>query len=356
LRLTSPRLAVVLGAFAAICVIVPAFADKPSSVLPHAESITVTALPIDFDAEHPDRKEFGKLIFRGGVSLFANSPSFGGYSALAIDPSGKTLLAISDAGTWLRATLDHDGRLLKGVSNAVIGPILGDDGKPLRDDAMRDSEGLTLIEGTPSGGVAYISFERNQRIMRYPFTADSFGPPKGQIQLPAEAKRLEANRGVEALAILRGDKLKGTLVALPERLATKAGDLQGWLIGGPTPGPITLRSIGGFDITDAAALPDGGILVLERRFRYSEGVKMRIRRIAADEIKRGGLIVGETLLEADDRFNIDNMEGIAAHQAAASGETIITLISDDNFSALQRTLILQFALPMAKPKLAEPER
>jgi hypothetical protein len=339
----------------AACVIVPAVADKPSGVLAHAEPVTVSALPLDFDAEHPERKEFGKLIYRGGVSLFANSPSFGGYSALAIDPSGKTLLAISDAGTWLRATLDHDGRVLKGVSNAVIGPILGDGGKPLHDDAKRDSEGLTLVDGTPSGGVAYVSFERNQRIMRYPFTADSFGPPKGQIQLPAEAKQLDANRGVEALAVLRDGKLKGTLVALPERLATKAGDLQGWLIGGPTPGGIALKRLEGFDITDAAALPDGGILVLERRFRYSEGIKMRIRRVSASEIKRGALIEGDVLLEATDSLNIDNMEGIAAHQAA-SGETIITLISDDNFSALQRTLILQFALPVAKPKLAEPER
>ena len=38
------------------------------------------------------------------------------------------------------------------------------------------------------------------------------------------------------------------------------------------------------------------------------------------------------------------MEGIAAHRAA-SGETILTLISDDNFSPLQRTLLMQFALP-----------
>jgi hypothetical protein len=59
--------------------------------------------------------------------------------------------------------------------------------------------------------------------------------------------------------------------------------------------------------------------VLERRFHYSEGVKMRIRRITAAELKRGSL---ETLLEADDNLNIDNMEGIAAHRAA-SGETIL---------------------------------
>jgi hypothetical protein len=47
------------------------------------------------------------------------------------------------------------------------------------------------------------------------------------------------------------------------------------------------------------------------------------------------------------------MEGIAAHRSA-SGETILTLISDDNFSALQRTLLMQFALTDGKPVLAEP--
>ena len=102
-------------------------------------------------------------------------------------------------------------------------------------------------------------------------------------------------------------------------------------------------------------LPGGGIVVLERRFRYSEGVKMRIRRIAEAELKRGTPIEGETLLEADENLNIDNMEGIAAHRSAA-GETILTLISDDNFSPLQRTLLLQFALADTVPALAGPPR
>ncbi|MGB0056060.1 MAG: esterase-like activity of phytase family protein [Methyloceanibacter sp.] len=100
-------------------------------------------------------------------------------------------------------------------------------------------------------------------------------------------------------------------------------------------------------------MPDGGLVVLERRFRYSEGIKMRIRRIKASEIKRGALITGETLLEATDALNIDNMEGIAAHRSPP-GETILTLISDDNFSALERTLLMQFAMPDGKPVLAEP--
>jgi hypothetical protein len=37
------------------------------------------------------------------------------------------------------------------------------------------------------------------------------------------------------------------------------------------------------------------------------------------------------------------MEGLSVHRSP-SGETVLTLISDDNFSPLQRTLLLQFTL------------
>ena len=46
---------------------------------------------------------------------------------------------------------------------------------------------------------------------------------------------------------------------------------------------------------------------------------------------------------ADMGFQIDNMEGLSVHRTAA-GETVLTLVSDDNFSALQRTILLQFKL------------
>jgi hypothetical protein len=69
------------------------------------------------DRDNPEPKDFGKLVWRGGLNFFANSPYFGGFSALAIDPSGKTILAISDAGIWLRGTIDYDKRKMKGLSN-----------------------------------------------------------------------------------------------------------------------------------------------------------------------------------------------------------------------------------------------
>jgi hypothetical protein len=81
---------------------------------------------------------------------------------------------------------------------------------------------------------------------------------------------------------------------------------------------------------------------------------MRIRRITPAELKRNALIEGEVLLEATDVLNIDNMEAIAAYRSRA-GETILTLMSDDNFSPLQRTLIMQFAIPEGKRVLASPQ-
>jgi hypothetical protein len=78
-------------AAAALVVVAPALADKPASVLSHAEPVAITAIPIDFDRDNPEHKEFGKLVWRGGVNLFGKSSYFGGYSALAIDASGNSL-------------------------------------------------------------------------------------------------------------------------------------------------------------------------------------------------------------------------------------------------------------------------
>jgi len=351
-RWTFP-LAAALVVGAGTFLVAPALADKPADVLTHAVTTQVTAIPINFDRDQPDRQKFGDLIFRGGLNLFAKSRQFGGYSGLAIDPTGTTLLAISDAGTWMRAHLAYDGRTLKALQDVTLGPTLGHDGQPLRTSAERDSEGLALASGDTRTGTAYVSFERKHRILLYPFTPKRFGPPDHAVRLPKETRAMRSNQGIEAVALIRDGPLKGTLVGFSERLLDRNDNLKGWMIGGPKPGPITVRRLGGFDITDAAGLPDGGIVVLERRFRYSEGIKMRIRRITPAELKPGRLIEGEVLLEATDVLNIDNMEAIAVHRSR-TGEVILTLMSDDNFSPLQRTLIMQFAMPEAKRVLASP--
>jgi hypothetical protein len=73
------------------------------------------------------------------------------------------------------------------------------------------------------------------------------------------------------------------------------------------------------------------------------GVAMRIRRIPLAAVRPGALVDGRELIFADLGSQIDNMEGLDVHRTGA-GETVLTLISDDNFSSIQRTVLLQFTL------------
>jgi hypothetical protein len=84
-------------------------------------------------------------------------------------------------------------------------------------------------------------------------------------------------------------------------------------------------------------------LLLERRYSLLRGVAIRIRRVPLESLKMGALVDGRAMIEADLAYAIDNMEGMAVHRTS-SGEMIITLVSDDNFSFIQRNLLLQFAI------------
>ena len=70
-------------------------------------------------------------------------------------------------------------------------------------------------------------------------------------------------------------------------------------------------------------------------------------------IAAGRFVTGKVLIEADTTKEIDNMEGLAVREEP-SGEILITMISDDNFNHLmQRTIMLQFALPAPSPLAAD---
>ena len=216
----------------------------------------------------------------------------------------------------------------------------------------QDAEAVTLLDGTLQRGTLLIGFERLHRIGRFPVNKGEVGPPTGYLKLPADARAMRENQGFEAVALLKGGPRKGSIVAFAERLTRGSGYHTGWIWIGSEPHKFQLQDIDGFNITDAASLPDGSLLVLERYFRWTEGVKMRLRHIAAGEIAPGARLTGRTLFQGDSSYEIDNMEGLAVHRSAG-GETILSLISDDNFNhLLQRTLFLQFALLDDKPRNA----
>jgi hypothetical protein len=130
---------------------------------------------------------------------------------------------------------------------------------------------------------------------------------------------------------------------MSERGLNAEGNLIAFLVGGKTPGQFAIRRSQNFDISDAVLLANGDLLILERKFSWLSGIGIRIRRIALASVAPNALVDGPGIFEADLGDEVDNMEGIDAH-VTPEGDTVLTMISDDNFSLLQRTLLLQFTL------------
>ncbi len=316
---------------------------KPAFRLAKPQSITIAARPIATFSKAGGTAARGQLVWRGGLVLTAEAEQFGGYSGLIVSADGRDLLAVSDAGGWLKARIDYDGARPTAISNATIGSLLARDGNPIRRLRERDAEGLALATGTLDKGQLLIAFENINRIARYAVAGGAPGRPLEVIEPPPGLSRFSRD-GMEAMTVLQGGRYKGRMVAFSEN-AGGDGRHAGWIWAGGKPKPLNVVSRGGFALTAAASLADGTLLLLERRFTLLEGVRMRLRRIAPADVKPGSLLEGETLIEADMADEIDNMEGLAVH-TAANGDAVLTLISDDNFNrSIQRTLLLQFTLP-----------
>jgi hypothetical protein len=309
-------------------------------------SVEIQARPIPhFQASKPDQRRFGRLEYRGGLALTSSDLDFGGWSGLAIEPDGRQMLAVSDTGAWLSAEIVYRDGVPIGLSKELMGPVRALKGRRLNKKRDLDAESMTSYSGDLTHGVVLIGFERNHRIGLFPIENRALKPPIKYLKLPSEARRMRANSGFEALAVLRGGPFKGGILAFSERYPDPTGRHMGWIWVKNTPHRISLADHGGFNITDAASLPDGTLFLLERRFRWTEGVKMRLRRIVADAVRPGAMLDGEILLEADLSRQIDNMEGLAVHRGADGG-AVLTVVSDNNFNTfLQRNLLLQFVLP-----------
>lgn len=320
---------------------------KPSSADKGVEPITVTARAIESFSKTSSARRFGKLEFRGGLVLSSSDASFGGWSGLVLDEKGSSLIAVSDAGAWMTGEIVYDAqRRPTGIAKARLGPLKALSSKSLRKNRDRDAEAISLESGTVNSGVVLIAFEGNHRVGRFRIDGKGLSAPLQYLAMPSEFKGARKRDGLEALTTLRHGRNRGAMVAIAESYKNEAGDHTGWIWPSPGSRPkrFHLSDPGGFNITDIAETPDGDLVVLERRFRWLEGVKMRLRRIAAEEMRAGARIEGEVLFEADMSYEIDNMEGLAVHRNER-GETVLTVMSDDNFNGfLQRTLLLQFVL------------
>src|SRR5580704_454917 len=303
-------------------------------------SIEVNARPIpSFDTRDHSRTRFGALEYRSGLVLTSRFPGFGGLSGLRLDARGERFISFSDKGSWFTGRIVYHGREMTGLDDVEVAPMLGADGRPITARGWFDTESIAL-----DGPHVYIGLERVNRVLRFDFS-EGFTRSRGEeVPMPAAVRKLPFNKGLEALVFVpKGLPLAGTLIAISERGLDAAGNLIAFLVGGPTPGQFSVHRTDNYDISDAVLLPSGDLLVLERKFSLLSGIGIRIRRIALAQIAPGALVDGPAIFEADLGEEIDNMEGIDAH-VTPEGDTVLTMVSDDNFSLIQRTLLLQFTL------------
>ncbi len=294
-------------------------------------------------------EQYGPLMFLGGLELSSSNRRFGGYSGLLTLNDGADIIAVSDRGHWLRGKLSQSSRgkplMLLGAETATL---LDSQGRKLKRTHRADTEGLSIGFSANAPRI-FVSHEGKGGIMTYPLNLKTGEERAKHILIPKEVNGLAKNKSLEAVAVTPPNSpLSGAIITIAERGKSLKHNRPAWIIGGPQPGKFWIGKQGNYDITDAAFLPNGDLLILERLFNLSEGLGMRIRQLAGTNLRPDHLHTGKTLLTADFSYQIDNMEALSVHKNAF-GETVLTLMSDDNRSFLQRTLLLRFVLTNNQP-------
>ena len=298
-----------------------------------------TRVPLNY--ERPDQHAVGMLEYRGGLSITAKDPKFGGLSSLLVSADGKFMLAASDNGMWFSAGLNYDDNgILVGLSSAKLAPITGANGKPLA-GRYRDAEGLARADD----GAVFLAFEQHHRILRFALSgqldADQLSAViPDLVTAPAELAEFNSNAAMEALVTLDD----GSLLILTEGLDNDRSSKPGWIVrSGMAAARLEYNRADRFRPTGATRLADGDLIVVERRYSLISGVAALLRRISKGTILPGARLDGPEFARIAPPLTVDNMEGVAARRDNA-GHTLIYLLSDNNYSPSQRTLLLMFKL------------
>ena len=327
--------------FAVLCV------SGTRIIIPNrSQSVAVTAVPLNPD--NPAQRDVGGLRFLGAWHLQSDNSDFGGFSALGRLPDGR-FLTISDAGWMAGFRLSPQGR--GRISDSFIARLpgaegIGPDGADLTFED-RDAEGLTT-----DGAHYWISYEANHAVRRFGadfIRVDAAARPKGMQDWPD-------NGGGEAIVRLSD----GRFLIFAETADNGDGATKVLLFTvDPTDrttqvSALSLRAPDGYRVTEAAQLPDGDLLLLNRRLGVPDGFTAKLTRIRLSDIRPDAILRGTELATLSPPLTVDNMEGMMVETGIVDGKvaTILWLMSDDNYFGFQRTILMQFMMKDARPAKA----
>ena len=267
-----------------------------------------------------------ELRFLQNLDWTVEGTDFGGFSGLAVTDEGRAFWAVSDHGTLWRVSVARDeaGRIVNAVPDWHA-RFLDNKGKAV-EGFTSDAESLAM---GPEGGL-FVGYESYSRITAV--------KPPDMTPIPLHAwdrfKGDWGNEGFEGLAGLPD----GTLLAVIEAPDDKAGGYRTYrgTKGDWQDGPI-LRSDGDFGASDATVDDQGRLWLLERRVTWLG--KMQVR-ISTCPLAATG-VVDCTAILTTEPGTLGNMEGMSLWRDP-KGRQIMTLISDDNFSAFGQTILAEY--------------
>lgn len=291
--------------------------------VPPKDAITIRASPLPSDELHSAARLGPGAQLVEGWQLESTDPRFGGLSGLLVE-RGR-LLVVSDRG-WLW-TADRAG------SNAAEFLASSWRVRELRLDGRRpDAEALAL----DAEGRLVVAAEGRHRIARIAVAPVGSAAELVPMPLPAQLSELPANQGIEALATLPD----GRLLAIAE---AGSNDLHpAAILGGGPSVDLAYRSAPGFAPTGADR-SGRWLFVLERSFSPLRGFRARITATPIERIDEFSPVIepGIEVARLTGPGSVDNLEGIAAEPMDDADGVRLWLVSDDNFSALQRTLLIR---------------
>jgi hypothetical protein len=339
-----------LSLAALIAAVSTACAQQSSA--PRPTTITLSVRPIALNAENPTQNGVGALRYLGGLELASNAIDFGGLSGLVVSADQSQLLAITDKSFWFCADVElgAQGQLIT-LENAWMMPLEPLSGFDFTKKKQADAEALSI---DPAGQNAFVAFEGMHRVWRYaiPDAADlcsvAMSRPSA-VAGPAGLSDLPVNGGIESLDNLQS----GALIMIAEAPLRKNKGQPGWVIpleqaaSGRVATPFTYQSPAPFKPTDIAVTGDG-VFILQRHYSVLSGVSGALSWIERAQIEKARTVPGtqlnSTLLaQFAPPLSVDNFEGLSALPDGQGGY-VLYIISDDNFSPFQRTLLLKFSL------------
>ncbi|AQR75840.1 esterase-like activity of phytase family protein [Sphingomonas sp. LM7] len=304
---------------------------EPRGIL--GDSPEITAKPVPLDTSDPTRRTLGPLTYLGGLALTSADPAFGGFSAMLVDGEQFTLL--SDGGNLVSFQMGAELRPYAVRFADLPGPGTG----ALK--RHRDSESMTR---DPRTGRVWVGFENRNAIWRY----DASLTRAERSVRPAAMADWSIAGGAEAMVRLRN----GQFIVFSETARPKGRPDARIVLrfaGDPTeppraPLPFAYVPPAGYDPTDAAELPDGRLLVLNRRLSLPGLFTAKLSVIDMRGVRAGGVVPGIEIATFERPLQHDNFEALAVTREGA--DTIVWIASDDNGEFWEQSLLLKFRLDL----------